>query len=149
MLSKKIMRGLDMAKVVSSWSKDPTRKVGAVIVGHKDQIISQGYNGFPRGFNDTVAALNDKNVKRTVTIHAEMNAIFNACTNGVSIEGTTMVVYGMPVCLDCAKAMIQVGIKEVVVVYTKEPSEFWTQNIRFAKTFLEAAGIKYTMVLEQ
>ena len=74
----KDIRYLNLAKEISSWSKDPSTKVGAVIVGDKDQIISQGYNGFPRGFNDSDDIYKNKPIKYKYIIHAEANAIYNA-----------------------------------------------------------------------
>ena len=70
-------RYLKIAKDVSEWSKDPSTKVGAVIVGDKHQIVSQGYNGFPRGFKDSLDRLENKPVKYQYTIHAEANALYN------------------------------------------------------------------------
>ena len=104
-----------MAQGVSSWSKDPNTKVGAVAVGNKGQILSQGYNGFPRGILDTDDRLNDRETKYKYVVHAEMNVIYNATYNGVSLDGADLYVYGLPVCSECAKGIIQVGIKRVYV----------------------------------
>ncbi len=104
-----------MAKEVAQWSKDPNTKVGAVAVGDKGQILSQGYNGFPRGINDSDDRLNDRETKYKFVVHAEMNVIYNATYSGVSLDGSKLYVYGLPVCSECAKGIIQVGIKEVYV----------------------------------
>ena len=109
------MRYIQLATDVSSWSKDPSAKVGAVIVGSKGQVLSQGYNGFPRGVNDHAERYNDRKEKHKYVVHAEMNAIYNASYTGVSLDGATIYVYGLPVCNECAKGIIQVGIKSVVV----------------------------------
>ena len=108
-------RYMQMAKEVSLWSKDPNTKVGAVAVGSKGQILSQGFNGFPRGILDTHERLNDRETKYQYVVHAEMNVIYNATYSGVSLDGAKLYVYGLPVCSECAKGIIQVGIKEVYV----------------------------------
>ena len=79
-------RFLEIAKEVSTWSKDPSSKIGAVIVdSNTKQIISQGYNGFPRGIVDNLEVLNNRELKYKYVIHAEINAIFNALYNGSSV----------------------------------------------------------------
>jgi len=108
-------RYMAMAKEVAQWSKDPNTKVGAVAVGSKGQILSQGYNGFPRGINDSEDRLSDRETKYKYVVHAEMNVIYNATYSGVSLDGAKLYVYGLPVCSECAKGIIQVGITEVYV----------------------------------
>ena len=108
-------RYLKLAEEVASWSKDPSRKIGAVAVGTKGQVLAQGYNGFPRGINDSEERYNDRERKYELVVHAEMNVIYNATYNGVSLDGATLYVTGLPVCSDCAKGIIQVGIKRVVM----------------------------------
>lgn len=108
-------RYMQMAKEVSLWSKDPNTKIGAVAVGSKGQILSQGYNGFPRGILDNHDRLNDRETKYKFVVHAEMNVIYNATYSGVSLDGAKLFVYGLPVCNECCKGIIQVGIKEVYV----------------------------------
>ena len=109
------LRYLDLAKHVAQWSKDPNTKVGAVAVGHMGQILAQGYNGFPRGILDTPDRLNDRPTKYKFVVHAEMNVIYNATYNGVSLNGARLYVYGLPICSECAKGIIQVGIEEVII----------------------------------
>ena len=108
-------RYLQLAKHVSEWSKDPNTQVGAVAVGDKGQILSQGYNGFPRGILDTPDRLNDRHTKYKYVVHAEMNVIYNATYSGVSLDGAKLYVWGLPICSECAKGIIQVGIKEIIV----------------------------------
>ena len=109
-------RFMDMAVHVSEWSKDPSNKIGAVIVDPKTRrILSLGYNGFPSGVEDDTR-LNDRETKRRLVVHAEMNAIYNAAKNGVNIEGAWMFVSGLPSCHDCAKGIKQSGIAHVINV---------------------------------
>lgn len=116
-VDKWVKRYLDLAQAVSTWSKDPSTKIGAVAVGSQGQIISQGYNGFPRGIIDSDNRLSVKEEKYKFVVHGEMNCIYNACLNGLSLKDTTLYVYGLPVCSECAKGIIQVGIKTVITQY--------------------------------
>ena len=108
-------RYLDLAESISSWSKDPSRKIGAVAVGQKGNVLAQGFNGFPRGISDSSDRYDDRTRKYELVVHAEMNVIYNATYNGVSLDGATLYVHGLPACAECAKGIIQVGIKRVVM----------------------------------
>jgi dCMP deaminase len=108
-------RYIRLAREVASWSKDPSRKIGAVAVGAKGQVLAQGYNGFPRGIDDSQERYNDRERKYGLVVHAEMNVIYNATYNGISLDGATLYVTGLPVCSECAKGIIQVGIRRVVI----------------------------------
>lgn len=108
-------RFLELAKHVSTWSKDPSTQVGAVIVNDKRVVVGLGFNGFPRGVDDDVGRYNDREIKYKLIVHAEVNAILTA---GDRAEGATIYVYpafGLPpLCSNCGKAVIQAGIKRVV-----------------------------------
>lgn len=106
---------MNVAKEISTWSKDPSSKIGAVIVNDEKRILSTGYNGFPRGITDSDKRLNNRGVKYNYIIHGEMNALLNALYNGISVRDATMYVYGLPICPDCTKSVIQSGITTVVV----------------------------------
>lgn len=134
-------RYLDVAKVVSSWSKDPSTQVGAVAVGTKGQILAQGYNGYPRGMDDS--NYEQRELKYSRIVHAEMNCIYNASWNGVSLNDAYMFVYGMPVCHECAKGIIQVGIKKVIVPYKLDVPNKWAISTELTKAFFDEAGISY------
>lgn len=133
-----------IAKEVSTWSKDPSTQVGAVIVGDKGQIISQGFNGFARGIRDTEERLNDRETKYNYTIHAEKNAIYNAAFNNASIVGSTMYVVGLHVCHACADAIIQCGIKHVVM--EKGTKSRWKESTDLAIEKFDEAGVTYEFV---
>lgn len=108
-------RYMDIARSVSLWSKDPSSRVGAVAVDSDGQILTTGYNGFPRGIEDHEDRYNNREVKYELIVHAEMNAIFNATYHGVCLRGGTMYVSGLPCCNKCALGIIQTGIKRVVM----------------------------------
>ena len=138
-MNKWTRRYLDIAKEVGTWSKDPSKQIGAVAVGDKGQILSQGYNGFPRGVKDTDDRYNVREEKYKYVVHGEMNCIYNACNSGVSLNGATLYVTGLPVCSECAKGIIQVGIKKVVMEYPKDIPPIWEQSVQLTKQmFLEA-----------
>lgn len=139
-------RYINLAKEIAKWSKDPSRKIGAIIVGDAGQIISQGYNGFPRGIWDTEERLNDRETKYKYVVHAEMNAIFNAVHNNASTVGSSMYVTGLPVCRECAKAIIQVGIKNVFM--DTKPIDNWFESGKDALEMFEEAGVKYHYIEE-
>tara|TARA_B100000424_G_scaffold4514_1_gene3373 strand:+ start:47 stop:508 length:462 start_codon:yes stop_codon:yes gene_type:complete len=134
-------RYLDMADIVASWSKDPSTKIGAIAVGKKGQLLAQGYNGFPRGVEDCPNKYKDRVLKYDYIVHAEENAIYNACTNGVSLEGASMYVTGLPTCHRCAKAIIQVGIKRVFI-RAKVP-ERWIDSWALTQSLFREAGVYY------
>lgn len=132
-----------MAREVAQWSKDPNTKVGAVAVGSKGQILSQGFNGFPRGILDSDDRLNDRETKYKFVVHAEMNVIYNATYSGVSLDGAKLYVYGLPVCSECAKGIIQVGVKEVYVAQECiDLRPHWFVSFQQTMDMFNEAGIK-------
>jgi dCMP deaminase len=113
--SKWEKRFMRLAREISTWSKDPSSQIGAVIVNEDRHILATGYNGFPKGIADTEDRLNNREEKYPRIVHAETNCLMNALYSGVSVRGATIYVYGLPVCPECAKLIIQSGIKRVVV----------------------------------
>lgn len=142
-MNKWTRRYMDMAKEISTWSKDPSKKVGAVAVGAKGQILSQGYNGFPRGVKDTDDRYNVREVKYKYVVHAEMNCIYNACHTGASLDGAVLYVYGLPTCSECAKGIIQVGISKVIMEYPKDLPVQWEESLVLTKEMLREAGVMF------
>lgn len=141
--SKWNQRYMAMAKEIAQWSKDPNTKIGAVAVGSKGQILSQGYNGFPRGILDNPERLNDRETKYKFVVHAEMNVIYNATYSGVSLDGAKLFVYGLPVCSECCKGIIQVGIKEVYVAQEcLDLRPHWFESWMQSLDMFNEAGIK-------
>ena len=110
-------RFLDLAKHISEWSKDPSTKVGCIVVGEDREIRSTGFNGFPRGIEDKQERLEDREQKYPMICHAEENAIMHAARIGISLKGTTAYVTWPP-CTRCARSLIQAGVSEIV--YPKE-----------------------------
>ena len=137
-------RFLEMAKLVASWSKDPSTQVGAVAVRNRT-VIAQGYNGLPRGMKDTHDRLTVRTLKIKRIVHAEMNAIYNAAENGVSLKDSTVYVVGLPVCHECAKGLIQAGISRVVTPEQKIP-ENWQESISSSISMFKEAGVVWDWI---
>lgn len=135
-----------LAKVVAEKSKDLSSGCGAVIVGKSNEILSTGYNGFPRGVNDRIESRNQRPVKYLWTEHAERNAIYNAARNGVSLEGCSMYIVvlnselSIP-CADCSRATIQTGIRKVFVEDTSVP-ERWEESGKVSLEMLRESGVE-------
>jgi dCMP deaminase len=127
---------MKLAMEVATWSKDPSTKVGAVIVDHSNRPVGLGFNGFPRGVHDTPERYADKPTKYKMIVHAEANAILNAV---VPIQGFTLYATKFP-CSECAKLIIQSGIARIVspVPGTGEP---WATDAQFSKTMFAEAVI--------
>ena len=138
-------RYIDLAKHIAGWSKDPSTKIGAVAIGEKGQVLAQGYNGFPRGIDDSDERYFNRETKYKYVVHAEMNCIYNATYNGVSLQGSTIYISGLPVCHECAKGLIQVGIKRVVYQSDMIPAKWAESNEQTIELFNEA-NISYDRV---
>ena len=129
--------------ILSSYrSKDPNTQVGACIVNDKNKIMSVGYNGLPLGCSDDEFPWERDgdayDTKYPYVCHAELNAILNNA--GAPLEGCRVYVALFP-CNECAKAIIQSGIKEVVYISDKYRD---TDSVRASKRMFDAAGVKYT-----
>jgi dCMP deaminase len=142
-------RYLKLAQQIAQWSRDPSSKIGAIAVGSKGQVLSQGFNGFPRGLEDNHNRLVHRETKYKFTVHAEMNVIYNASYNGTSLDGSTLYVYGLPICSECAKGIIQVGIRRVVMP-TQNIDPRWLDSWIVSKEFFEETAVEYEFIdLEQ
>jgi dCMP deaminase len=130
---------MDLATLTASRSKDPSTKVGAVLVDSNHNIRSTGYNGYPRGVNDSRGTV-ERAVKLLLAEHAERNAIYAAARSGVSTEGCTIYVSGLYPCADCARAIIQAGITRVVISNTDRP-ERWATSMAYAEIMFRESGI--------
>ena len=136
-------RFIEFAKQYSTFSKDPSRKIGAVAVDPiKKIILSGGYNGFPRGILDSADRYNDRPMKYKLVVHAEMNVIYNATFNGVSLDGASLYVYGLPVCSECAKGIIQVGIKKVIIYTDDAVPTIWTEAYKLTYDMFKESGVE-------
>lgn len=135
-------RFMSLAKEFSSWSKDPSTQVGSVVVDSSKRILASGYNGFPRGIEDTQDRLTNRELKLSLVVHSEMNCIYTATYHGVSLQDASIYVYGLPVCSDCCKGIIQVGIKKIYVLkeFTTK-SEYWLASWNRTKEMCKESGV--------
>ena len=135
-------RFFDIANVVASWSKDPSTKVGAVIVRPDRTIASVGYNGFPRGVKDTPEFYEHRPTKYMRTVHAEANAILSAHE---PLHGYTLYVTPLHPCASCAGLIIQAGIAKVRYQMRggNERNDAWTEHYTAMKEMFDEAGINY------
>lgn len=135
---------MGIAKLSSMRSKDPSTQVGACIVSIDNRILSIGYNGAPNGFEDKFFPWDreGKNLetKYPFVCHAEMNAILNFRGNKKDLEGAKIYVDLFP-CNECAKLIIQSGIKEVIYLSDKYKD---TDGVKASKIMFEECGVKYT-----
>lgn len=136
-------RFLSLAHHVSGWSKDPSTKVGAVIVRPDRTVVSLGYNGFPRGTEDYHQHLNDRPTKLKRTVHAEVNAILTA---GEKLNGCVLYVTPLHPCATCAGIIIQSGIKRVVARFAESPKPEWAEDFKAAARMFKEAGVDVRLV---
>ena len=133
-------RFMSLAAFVATWSKDPDHQVGAVITTKDNRVLSLGYNGPPRGTNDSELT-NSAKVFRT--LHAELNAILNARHD---LEGSTIYVYPFNPCAQCAAAIIQKGITKVVCRENSRMLTTWESSQNEAASMFEEAGVKVVLI---
>lgn len=132
-------RFLRLAKEISTWSKDPSTRVGAIAVRGRD-IIATGYNGFPARLKDSTDLLNDRDQKIPRTVHAEQNVVSIAARKGSPLEGASIYVYPWHPCPECAKLLIQSGFSEVIHAKTDVP-ERWSGAFALANAMFAEAGV--------
>ena len=135
---------MGVALLAAQRSKDPNTQVGACIVDRENRILSTGYNGFPHGCSDDEFPWNrDESLGETkyqFVVHAELNAILNA--SGKALAGSKVYVALFP-CNECAKAIIQSGISEVIYLSDKYHN---TPSTEASRKMLTAAGVKLTQI---
>lgn len=147
----------EMCEVVSKKSKDPSTKVGCVITGSNNSVISTGFNGFPIGVEDSLVDFSNDKINKSKryerpekyswTAHAEENAIAFAARNGVSTNGATLYVNRMMPCTRCTRLIIQSGIKKIVVLVDvpEETLKRWKEDNDIAEQMLKEAGVQITV----
>jgi len=133
-------RFIELANHIAQWSKDPSTKVGCVIVGEDREIRSTGFNGFPRGINDDEERLNNRDLKYPLICHAEENAIMHAARIGVSLKGSSAYVTWPP-CSRCARSLIQAGISEVIYYGEIEIPERWSEDFKISSEMFNESGV--------
>jgi dCMP deaminase len=129
-----------MAEAIATFSKDPSTKVGAVILDDDCVVLSAGWNGFPRGVEDSEERLCNRDLKYPLTVHAEANAIAASARKGHSTKGAIIVVSSLFPCVDCAGLIAQAGIKAVIAPPPNNPR--WKDSNLLAQIIFEEAGVE-------
>lgn len=138
-------RFMDLAHHIAQWSKDPSTKVGCVLVDHKRRVVGMGYNGFPRDVADHSARYEERALKYLMVQHAEANAILNAVG---TTEGATAYVTHHP-CSTCAGLLIQSGVRSII---THQPAggiaERFKDSFEASRVMFTEAGVSLAFVEE-
>jgi len=135
---------LNIAEQVKLKSKDKSTQIGAVIVGVDNEVLSTGYNSFPRGLDDTIEERQERPEKYFWFEHAERNAIYNAARIGVSLKNSTIyLTSGLP-CMDCARGIVNSGIKVVwcKTECTTKNKEKWVDSQMKSQQLLNECGVQ-------
>ena len=133
------LRFLEVADLISGWSKDPSTKVGCVVVGSDREVRATGFNGFPRGADDDPVRYAHRDTKLRLICHAEENAVAHAAHIGVSLRGTTAYITWPP-CPRCARSLIQAGVERVVHWEVDIPDR-WVEDMAASEMLLNEVGI--------
>lgn len=129
-------RFLELAKFISSWSKDPSTKVGAVISDKDNRIVSVGYNGLPQGIIDDEATLNNRELKLKSMIHAEENAVLFAQR---TLKKCNIYIWPFLSCSKCTSLLIQSKIGRVITIKNDTPR--WAEDFKISKQLYKQAKI--------
>lgn len=139
MIDKWDHRFLALAGNIADWSKDPSTRVGAVLVNDLRQVIGMGYNGFPRGVDDLPSRYADRDWKYHFTQHAEANAVLQAVA---SPRDATAYVTHHP-CANCAGMLIQAGVRRIVTTTPDAGlAERFERSFEVARFMCTEAGVK-------
>ena len=132
-------RFMDLALLVAGWSEDRSRQTACVLVGPGHEVLAVGYNGFPRGVQD-LDGRHERPLKYKWIEHAERNAVYNAARIGVPLVGATAYLPWFP-CCDCARALVQAGVRELVAVEPDWNDERWAEDFRIVPQLLEEGRV--------
>jgi dCMP deaminase len=133
---------ISMLYLVATKSKDEKTQHATIIVGPDNEIRSTGYNSFPRGINDNIPGRQERPEKYFWMEHSERNAIYNAARVGVSLIGCRLYVTGVP-CMDCARAIVQSGIFEVIYHDLKPyDSKLWDEHTKRTLQLFQEAHVE-------
>jgi dCMP deaminase len=138
-------RFLDLARLVATWSKDPSTQTGAVITDWRHRLISVGYNGFARGVDDCAERYANRETKYKMIVHCERNAILFAQR---PLDGCTLYTWPFMSCAACAAMVIQAGIKRCVapVLPAGDLFDRWSADFLLARLMFDEAGVELVEV---
>lgn len=145
MKKKQIKQYFDLTKSIAKFSKDPNKKVGSIFMNPNTlQILSTGYNGFPRKVKEKKERW-EKKEKNNWVVHSELNGIYNATRNGVNLEGSILFTTKFP-CNECAKGLIQAGIKEIYSIKPDLKHKTWGEKSKISLKMFEETKIKINYI---
>jgi dCMP deaminase len=142
------LKFIELSNHIAEWSKDTSRKVGAVIVDKDHIVISVGYNGFPRGCDDTIDTRYERPDKYLFTEHAERNAMYHAARHGVSLKGCSIYITQFP-CADCARGIIQSGIDKIIAPSPDVNHDRWGDHFKASLVMLEEAKVEIVLICQK
>lgn len=134
-------RFLGLAEYIATWSKDPSTKVGAVIADSDNRLVSIGYNGFPKGVDDSIERLENREVKYKIVIHGERNALLFARRD---LKDCKLYTWPFMPCSPCASMIIQSGISEVIAPFSDNPR--WILDFKLSETLFIEAGVELRLL---
>ena len=132
-------RFIVLASHIAGCAKDPATKVGAIAVRDR-RILAQGFNGLPVGITDSNTRLDDREIRLSMTVHAEMNCVAFAAKSGVCLAGSTMYIWPLMTCSNCAAVLIQADINKIIVPDFVEPFR-WQDSFNTAREMFIEAGV--------
>lgn len=135
---------LGLAEYIASASKDPSTKVGAVLVNDLRQVVGHGYNGFPRGVPDSPEDYANREIKYKKVVHAEINAVLNANS---AVRGATLYCTFFP-CPQCTAYLINAGIKKIISRQNLSDAR-WVEERKISETMFAEAGIPVYVYTEK
>lgn len=134
-------RFLALAEHIAQWSKDPSTRTGAVIVDPEGRVVSVGYNGFPKGVEDSKERLETREIKYKIVVHCERNALLFAQR---SVAGCRLYTWPFMSCAPCASMVIQAGITEVIAPVSDNSR--WIDDFNLAQTLFKESGVKVRLL---
>jgi len=137
-------RFLELAKHISTWSRDPSTKVGAVLVDSDRRVTSVGYNGFPKYVRDDVGRYANRELKLKMIVHAERNALLFAHDT----VSRTLYTWPFMPCSVCAGMIIQAGVMRVVAPQLPNEMNRWKEDIEIARVMFEEADVEVVLYEE-
>lgn len=137
-------RFLEMAQDIAGWSKDPSTKVGAVMVRDR-RLVCTGYNGLPSAVADDPAVLHDRERKYRLIVHAEENCVAQAAKFGTSLDGATCYTWPLFPCSKCGVLMAQAGVKRVVSLHESFENPRWAESFAESRRVLEECGVEISL----
>lgn len=142
---QKYLKFFPTALAQASLSKDRSTKVGALAISDDFDILSTGYNGFPRCVDDNVEARHARPMKYLYTAHAEENLVAQAARKGASLKGCTVIVTALFPCATCARLLIQAGVRRIIAPYP-DANPRWEEQAHHARIMLIEAGVEVVHV---